>query len=92
LVASRAAAYSYDANGNLTAGGGRTDTWTIDNLPLNVSHVSGSESESYDADGERVKKVTGSDAMPMRSTPIARSATTRSLVTQPPPMSMLQLF
>jgi RHS repeat-associated protein len=54
------ATYSYDANGNLTSGGGRNYTWNIDNLPASISHVSGSESYTYDADGERVKKVAGS--------------------------------
>jgi YD repeat-containing protein len=53
------AAYTYDANGNLTAGGGRTYTWNIDNLPASVSQTSGSESYTYDADGERIKKVAG---------------------------------
>jgi YD repeat-containing protein len=37
-----------------------THTWTIDNLPLSVSQTSGSESYTYDADGERVKVVRGS--------------------------------
>jgi RHS repeat-associated protein len=54
------AAYSYDANGNLVSGSGRTYTWTVENLPSSVGHVSGSESYTYDADGERVKKVRGS--------------------------------
>jgi RHS repeat-associated protein len=54
------ASYSYDANGNLTGGGGRTYTWNAENLPLSVSQTSGSESYSYDADGERVKVVRGS--------------------------------
>jgi RHS repeat-associated protein len=58
--ASGSPSYSYDANGNLTGGAGRTYSWTIDNLPLSVSQTSGSESYSYDADGERVKLVRGS--------------------------------
>jgi RHS repeat-associated protein len=54
------ATYSYDANGNLTSGGGRTYTWTLDNLPASISQTSGSESYTYDADGERIKQVAGS--------------------------------
>jgi RHS repeat-associated protein len=54
------ASYAYDPNGNLTGGSGRTYTWTVDNLPTSVSQTSGSESYSYDADGERVKVVRGS--------------------------------
>jgi hypothetical protein len=54
------ASYTYDANGNLTGGGGRTYTWNTENLPLSVSQTSTSESYSYDADGERGKVVRGS--------------------------------
>jgi RHS repeat-associated protein len=39
--------------------GGRQYTWNADNLPTQVAHVSGNETYSYDADGERVKKVKG---------------------------------
>ncbi|MFL5800699.1 MAG: polymorphic toxin-type HINT domain-containing protein [Roseiflexaceae bacterium] len=53
-------AYTYNGNGNLTGGGGRTYTWNTDNHVASVSQTSGSESYSYDADGERVKKVRGS--------------------------------
>jgi YD repeat-containing protein len=54
------ASYSYDSNGNLLSGGGRTYTWDAENRPLSVSHVSGTESYSYDALGERIKVVAGS--------------------------------
>jgi tetratricopeptide (TPR) repeat protein len=54
------ASYVYDANGNLTGGAGRTYTWNAENLPPSVSQTSGSESYSYDGDGERVKVVNGS--------------------------------
>jgi len=52
--------YCYDPNGNLTSGGRRSYSWTLDNLPSSVSQTSGSESYSYDADGERIKVVRGS--------------------------------
>jgi RHS repeat-associated protein len=55
-----ATAYSYDLNGNLANDGGRAYTWNADNLPTQITHVSGNESYSYDADGERVKVVKGS--------------------------------
>jgi RHS repeat-associated protein len=55
-----ATAYSYDGNGNLLNDGGRAYTWNADNLPTQITHVSGNETYSYDADGERVKKVKGS--------------------------------
>jgi RHS repeat-associated protein len=53
------AAYAYDANGNLTSGGGRTATWTADNLPATVTSGGVTESYSYDADGERVRRTAG---------------------------------
>jgi RHS repeat-associated protein len=56
----RATAYSYDGNGNLRTDGGRQYSWNAENLPTQISHVSGNESYSYDADGERVKLLRGS--------------------------------
>jgi RHS repeat-associated protein len=55
-----ATAYTYDLNRNLASDGRRIYTWNADNLPTQITHVSGNESYSYDADGERVKKVKGS--------------------------------
>jgi RHS repeat-associated protein len=52
--------YAYDENGNLTSGGGRTYTWRANNSLGSVSHVSGSESFAYNADGQRVRKTVGS--------------------------------
>jgi RHS repeat-associated protein len=53
-------AYSYDANGNLQSGGGRTYAWTADNQP---SSITGSdnvqEDYAYDADGMRVSRTRG---------------------------------
>jgi RHS repeat-associated protein len=49
--------YSYDLNGNLLSGGGRTFTWTPDNLPATVTSGGVTESYSYDADGERVRRA-----------------------------------
>jgi YD repeat-containing protein len=49
--------YSYDPNGNLTSGGGRTLEWWSDNQPLSVTSGGVSESYTYDADGQRVTKV-----------------------------------
>ena len=50
--------YVYDANGNLTSGGGRTIQWNADNLPIQVN----STPFLYDGLGERVKKGSGSGA------------------------------
>jgi YD repeat-containing protein len=45
--------YSYDANGNLLSGGGRTYAWNGDNQPRQITHQGVTESYSYDADGNR---------------------------------------
>jgi YD repeat-containing protein len=58
------ATYSYDLNGNLLSGGGRTFTWTPDNLPATVTKNGVTESYVYDADGERVAKTVGGVTTP----------------------------
>jgi RHS repeat-associated protein len=53
-------ASSYDANGNLQTGGGRSYAWNADNQP---SSITGSdnvqEDYAYDADGTRVSRTRG---------------------------------
>lgn len=49
-------AYSYDANGNMIAGAGRTIAYDANNLPTNINGVT----FAYDADGMRVRKGHGS--------------------------------
>ncbi|NOK71559.1 MAG: hypothetical protein GFH25_541324n2 [Chloroflexi bacterium AL-N10] len=52
--------YQYDANGNTLSGGGRTYTWTMENMPRTIKGTDGvTEVYEYDADGERVKKIRG---------------------------------
>ncbi|SDS20928.1 RHS repeat-associated core domain-containing protein [Halopseudomonas litoralis] len=53
------ATYAYDANGNVSTGGGRTFTWTAFNKPLSTSRSSTGKTESfaYDADYQRIKHV-----------------------------------
>ncbi|GJL80244.1 MAG: hypothetical protein NPINA01_32330 [Nitrospinaceae bacterium] len=52
--------YGYDANGNMTSGGGRTIEYDIENRPTSI--VSGGTTTTfvYDGDGGRVKKTAGS--------------------------------
>jgi RHS repeat-associated protein len=52
--------FCYDRNGTMVSGGGRTYSWNGDNLPMAISHVSGTEFYVYDGDGERVAKSNGS--------------------------------
>jgi len=52
-------AYTYDANGNLTSGGGRSLTWSSANLPLTVTSGGVTETYRYNADDARVKKGRG---------------------------------
>jgi RHS repeat-associated protein len=49
--------YSYDANGNVLSGGGRTYRWSVGNQPLQISHAGGSEAYLYDADGQRAARA-----------------------------------
>jgi RHS repeat-associated protein len=48
--------YSYDANGNLLAGGGRTFTYNLDHRPATIYWAGVTTSFTYDAMGLRVKK------------------------------------
>ena len=52
--------YSYDANGNLTSGAGRTLTYNLENKPVTVTTAGQTTTFVYDGDGERVKKNAGS--------------------------------
>ena len=49
--------YRYDANGNLTAGGGRTLTWDAENRPTQIVKGDATTTFGYDGDGGRVKKT-----------------------------------
>jgi RHS repeat-associated protein len=50
--------YAYDANGNMTSGGGRTLTWTSFNQVRSVTKGSYSSTFSFGANRERVKQVS----------------------------------
>ena len=52
--------YAYDANGSLTSGGGRTLTWTSFNKPAQISQGTTTSTLTYDANFNRIKKVTPS--------------------------------
>jgi RHS repeat-associated protein len=52
--------YTYDANGNMLSGGGRTFTWTYDNQPASVAASDGTTTFTYDASGQRVHKTGAS--------------------------------
>lgn len=55
--------YTYDANGNLTSGGGRTPQWNVYNKPTEISGAQ----FFHDGLGERVKKTSalGTSLYPM---------------------------
>jgi len=52
------ASYSYDNNGNLLSGAGRTVTWTSFNKPAQIIQSAGTATLTYGASFNRVKKVT----------------------------------
>ena len=49
--------YAYDANGNLTAGGGRTLTWTAFDKPARISAAGASSEFTYGPERQLVKQV-----------------------------------
>ena len=49
--------YSYDANGNLVSGGGRTLTWDAENQPTQIVKDGVTTTFVHDGDGGRVKKT-----------------------------------
>jgi RHS repeat-associated protein len=54
-TAAGANSYTYDANGNMLSGGGRTITWNANDLPTDVNGTQ----FSYGGLGERIRKATG---------------------------------
>ena len=54
----RAAAYAYDANGNMTSGGGRSVTWTSYNYPSGITKGTLGSSFYYDPDRARYKQIS----------------------------------
>jgi RHS repeat-associated protein len=55
--------YTYDANGNMITRGDQTLTWDIENRLASVSGNSTSATFVYDGDGNRVKKIEGSQTI-----------------------------
>ena len=62
--------FSYDLNGNMTAGYDLTDpaavisrgiTYTVDNMPDSITRGAVATNFTYDGDGRRVKKTAGSN-------------------------------
>ena len=51
--------YTYDANGNMLTGAGRTYTWNPENKPLTIVQGGTTTTFIYDGDGGRVKKIVG---------------------------------
>ncbi|MBI5477869.1 MAG: hypothetical protein HY906_03370, partial [Deltaproteobacteria bacterium] len=51
--------FTYDANGNTTAGAGRSYTFNEDNRPTQICKDGVCTTFAYDGDGERVQKISG---------------------------------
>jgi RHS repeat-associated protein len=51
--------YSYDANGNMISGAGRTINYNVDNRPSSITTAGGTTTFVYDGSGARVKKTVG---------------------------------
>jgi RHS repeat-associated protein len=52
--------FSYDANGNMESGNGRTMGWNEENMIASVETNTGTTSFTYGPDGARIKKTQGS--------------------------------
>ena len=53
------AKYTYDANGNMTGGAGRSITWTSFNKAAQITKGTTTLTFNYDADHQRIKQVNG---------------------------------
>ena len=51
--------FSYDHNGNMLTGAGRTFSYDESNRPITIGSSGGTTTFTYDGDGQRVKKVEG---------------------------------
>jgi YD repeat-containing protein len=51
--------YTYDANGNYTAGPSGSAAWNTDNQPTSLTANGLTEQFTYDADGERLSRTHG---------------------------------
>jgi RHS repeat-associated protein len=52
--------YTYDDNGNMESGGGRTITWDVETQPISITKDGVTTTFTYDGDGNRVKQMVGS--------------------------------
>ena len=52
--------YSYDANGNMTSGAGKTISYDQENRPISIDYAGNITAMAYDYSGDRVKKAFGS--------------------------------
>ena len=57
VVTAGSQAYTYDANGNLLSGAGRTVTYCRENRVLSVTRDGVTTTFTYDGDGQRIKKL-----------------------------------
>ena len=60
--------YTYDANGNMETGAGRTFTYDYDNMPTSIAVNSKATLNVYDATGQRVKKIIPESETTFRTT------------------------
>jgi RHS repeat-associated core domain len=57
------ASYTYDSNGNLLSGAGRSVTWTAFNMPATIAQGAASLSFGYDSERNRIRKVSASGTL-----------------------------
>ncbi len=60
VIAAGGNTYTYDANGNMSAGAGRTFTYDVENRPISITASGAAVALVYDGHGSRVMKTAGS--------------------------------
>ena len=61
VLTANGSTHTYDCNGNLTSGGGRTIAWNYDNLPSSVTQGGATTTFAYNANGGRIQKTQGAN-------------------------------
>lgn len=74
--------YTYDDNGNMLTGDGRSFVWNAFDMPVSIAKGGNTVSFSYDADHHRISQVTPTDIKHYLTDPVTGAKTERKLSLQ----------
>lgn len=74
--------YTYDDNGNMLSGDGRTFVWNAFDMPVSIAKGGNSVSFAYDAEHHRISQVTPTDQKHYLTDPVTGAKTERKLSLQ----------